>query len=312
MYDAGNDFEDNLMVKIAWYYYMEDMTQQAIADQLNISRMRVVKLLEKARQTGLIQFKIPSMFEKRHALEMNLIEKFHLKDCYAAPANPDSNNLNDTIAQAASVYIADHMMGSNTNYINFGYGDTPSKTIAYLAKSLETTVSFVSLSGGVGYYLPMLGSKIFNAKLYLIPAPLIMSSKEMAVAMGQERSVQEVTNMIELANMTIVGIGAMDDDATIAKTANLTHNDFLLLRMKGAIGDINCHFIDKDGNVVDRDIDSRAISLPLESLNKLNNVIGVSGGAHKVQAIAAALKAGYIDVLITDEATAELLCQIEI
>ena len=39
MYDATSDFEENLMIKIAWYYYMEDLTQQAIANQLGISRM---------------------------------------------------------------------------------------------------------------------------------------------------------------------------------------------------------------------------------------------------------------------------------
>ncbi|MDE7198725.1 MAG: hypothetical protein K2O15_07560 [Lachnospiraceae bacterium] len=46
MFDATTDYEKNLMIKIAWYYYMENMTQQAIADRLNITRMRVIKLLE--------------------------------------------------------------------------------------------------------------------------------------------------------------------------------------------------------------------------------------------------------------------------
>ena len=40
-------YEDALMVKAAWYYF-ENMTQQAIADRLSISRMRVIKLLETA------------------------------------------------------------------------------------------------------------------------------------------------------------------------------------------------------------------------------------------------------------------------
>ena len=46
------------MVKAAWYYYFENMTQQAIADRLSISRMRVIKLLDAARQTGVIQFRL--------------------------------------------------------------------------------------------------------------------------------------------------------------------------------------------------------------------------------------------------------------
>ena len=39
------NYEESLMVKAAWYYYFENMTQQAIADRLSISRMRVIKLL---------------------------------------------------------------------------------------------------------------------------------------------------------------------------------------------------------------------------------------------------------------------------
>ena len=49
--ETGLNYEESLMVKAAWYYYFENMTQQAIADRLSISRMRVIKLLETARQT---------------------------------------------------------------------------------------------------------------------------------------------------------------------------------------------------------------------------------------------------------------------
>lgn len=307
MYDATSDFEDSLMIKIAWYYYMENLTQQAIADQLGISRMRVIKLLDKARQSGVVQFRISSAYDVRHALETKLMERYHLKDCYIVPTNPDASGVNDTVAKAASIYISNHI--TDNCYINFGYGDTSSRTIEYLAKNLETSVSFVSLTGGVGYYLPNSESNIFNAKLYLIPAPLLMSSKEMAAALKQEKSVRDVSSMIKLASMTIVGIGSMDNDATIVKSSILSHNDFLLLNMKGAEGDIICHFIDKDGNLVDTDIDSRLVSVSLDTLNQLENVIGVAAGKHKVTAITAALKGGYLDILITDEATAELLCQ---
>jgi DNA-binding transcriptional regulator LsrR (DeoR family) len=79
--------------------------------------------------------------------------------------------------------------------------------------------------------------------------------------------------------------------------------------MKGAVGDIICHFIDKDGNLVDTDIDSRLVSLELDTLTQLENVVGVAAGRHKVAAITAALKGGYLDILITDESTATLLCQ---
>ncbi|MDK2807794.1 MAG: lsr operon transcriptional repressor, partial [Clostridiales bacterium] len=126
MYDAEENYEQNLMIKASWYYYMENMTQQAIADTLGISRMRVIKLLDKSRQTGIVQFKISSSFEARHALENKLIEKYGLKDSYVVPTNPNPGEVNDTIAKAAYIYIANHI--TDNCYINFGYGDTSSKT----------------------------------------------------------------------------------------------------------------------------------------------------------------------------------------
>lgn len=308
MFDAANDYEKNLMIKIAWYYYMENMTQQAIADQLNITRMRVIKLLEKARQTGVVQFRISTALDARRELETKLMEKYGLHDCYTVPTNPNAAGTNDTIARAASIYIADHVR--ENSYINFGYGDTTSRTIEYLARNLETAVSFVSLTGGVGYYLPKSESNIFNAKLYLIPSPIIMSSAQMADAIKQESSVQEVTSMIRLASMTVVGIGGMDDSATIVKSSILNPSDFRLLSMKGAVGDVICHFIDKDGRLVDTEVDSRLVSVPLSTLQELENVIGVAAGKHKLPAIHAALTGGYLDILITDEETAGLLCRI--
>lgn len=308
MFDATTDYEKNLMIKIAWYYYMENMTQQAIADRLNITRMRVIKLLEKARQTGVVQFRISSSLDFRRDLENRLMEKYHLRDCYTVPTNPNAASTNETIARAASIYIADHVR--ENSYINFGYGDTTSKTIEYLARNLETAVSFVSLTGGVGYYLPKSESNIFNAKLYLIPSPIIMSSAQMADAIKKESSVQEVTSMIGLASMTIVGIGGMDDSATIVKSSILNPSDFRLLAMKGAVGDVICHFIDRNGNLVDTDVDSRLVSVPLNTLKELENVIGVAAGKHKLPAIHAALMGGYLDILITDEETAAQLCRI--
>ena len=33
-------YDDELILKAAWYYYIENMTQQAIASKLEISRMK--------------------------------------------------------------------------------------------------------------------------------------------------------------------------------------------------------------------------------------------------------------------------------
>lgn len=91
-------YEDALMVKAAWYYYFENMTQQAIADRLSISRMRVIKLLETARQNGVIQFRLRSDSVGMMQQSRELMQKYHLKDVFIIPEADQEGQLNESIA----------------------------------------------------------------------------------------------------------------------------------------------------------------------------------------------------------------------
>jgi len=146
------NYEESLIVKTAWYYYIENMTQQKISDKLGISRMKVIKLLDKARQNGVIQFKISQ--ERSHHLqaEQELIKKWNLKDAFVVPSSPADTCANDTVAKAAAMYINDRI--TENTYINIGYGDTLSRVLNQLATVAEAPLSAVSLTGGVSYYLP--------------------------------------------------------------------------------------------------------------------------------------------------------------
>ncbi len=295
-------YEDSLIVKAAWYYYIENMTQQDISKQLDISRMKVIKLLEKAKQTGVIQFKICPEQSRQLLIEQKLIKHWGLKDAFVVPTPPANANLNETISQACAMYINNRL--TENMFINMGYGDTPSRVLNHLATITEMPISVISLTGGVSYYLPNIHSNIFNAKLYLYPAPLLVSSKEMCRAMQQEPPIQKIARMVRLASLTVVGIGAMNPEATILTNGILNQSDFSYLSMQGAVGDILTHFINKKGEPIHSDIEERLFSTPLSTLKELNNVIGVSGGPQKIEAIRAALHGGYLDILVTDENTA--------
>ena len=304
------NYEESLMVKAAWYYYFENMTQQAIADRLSISRMRVIRLLDTARQTGVIQFRLRSDGVGMVEQSRRLIEKYHLKDVFLIPeVDQDETHPNESIARAGAMYIADRL-GDNA-CINVGYGDTLSRTLNHLATIVQNPVTCISLTGGVSNYLPNARSNIFNARLYLMPAPLLASSPEMAAAMRGESSVSEIIRMTELSSFTLVGIGSPDDSATVFRTGVLGPSDLFYLRMNNAVGDVLCHFLDRDGQLVRSPIEDRLISTPLERLKAMPNVIGLAAGDSKIEAIRAVLRGGYLDILITDEPTANLLLKDE-
>lgn len=303
------DYEEALMAKAAWYYYFQDMTQQQISDRLGISRIRVIRLLERARQTGMIQFSLRRGNEERLIVEKKLMETFGLEDVFVVPAPGDPAQTNANIAEAASMYINERLHEGSV--INIGYGDTPSRILNNLATTAEQTITCVSLTGGVSYYLPNARSNVFNARLHLIPAPLLASSKEMADAIRQETSVSEISRMISLAQLTVVGIGSMDGGATIFHSGILNSNDLLYLSMQGAKGDVLSHFVDENGTLIHSPIEDRLIATSMEVLSKLHNVIGVAAGPVKAEAIRAVLKGGILDTLITDADTAEAILALD-
>ncbi len=303
--DTRADYENILMVKTAWYYYMENYTQQNISQLLGISRTKVISLLERARQSGVIQFSIHQDGGRRMRLEQDLISRFGLSDVFTVPGASTLADLNESIAQAAAMYIIKRM--EDGAFLNMGYGDTTSRILNRLAMTAERPLNVVSLTGGVSYYLPNAYSSVFNARLYLIPSPLLLSSRELTEALRREPAVQEIYRMIPLSSMSVVGIGSMSDEATVIKNGVLSPNDFTVLSLQGAVGDILSHFLDRDGNPIPMDQEERLMSTDPEDLKKLDHVIGAAGGPSKVDAILAALRGGYLDVLITDEDTAAAL-----
>lgn len=295
-----------LATKAAWYYYMEDNTQAQIAEVMGVSRAKVIRLLEEARAQGIVQFSFRKNDSQRVSAEQLLIDRFDLKDAFVIPTPLDSSAINQSIAQGAAHYVSDHLR--EDGYLNIGYGDTVSRMLGFLAKNREESLNVVSLTGGVSYYLPSVGTTAYSMHLFLTPSPLVVSSRQVRDALLDEKSLQDVSTMTEYADMSVVGIGAAVEGATVLRNGILNEGELTVLKMQGAVGDVLNHFMDKDGNLIQTEIEDRVISTDLDKLRQLKNVVGVAGGKDKVTAIKAVLNGGYLNVLITDSDTAaELL-----
>ncbi len=295
-----------LATKAAWYYYMEDNTQAQIAEVMGVSRAKVIRLLEEARAQGIVQFSFRKNDSQRVFAEQLLIDRFGLKDAFVVPTPLDSSAINQSIAQGAAHYVSDHLR--EDGYLNIGYGDTVSRMLGFLAKNREESLNVVSLTGGVSYYLPSVGTTAYSMHLFLTPSPLVVSSRQVRDALLDEKSLQDVSTMTEYADMSVVGIGAAVEGATVLRNGILNEGELTVLKMQGAVGDVLNHFMDKDGNLIQTEIEDRVISTDLDKLRQLKNVVGVAGGKDKVTAIKAVLNGGYLNVLITDSDTAaELL-----
>ncbi len=305
-----NDYLDTeeAMARISWYYYKQGMTQTAIAKKMNTSRIKIMKILERARDRGIVEIRIKGEYQNILEVEKELIQKFGLIDAMVIPYQ-NGENLNEHIGVAASQYL--NMVLKDGDVLGIGWGDTVSKTIRYLSLDHLEEFYIVSLTGGV---LSFVYEGTFFGKyskfIRLLPAPLLVSNEKVAKAIYEEPEVKAIMNMWKIANYALIGIGALSSNATIIREGYITEDEFALLRQRGVIGDILGQFFDKNGNRVPYHTDNRLIAYPIEKIRDIPNVIGVAGGKHKINAIHAALVGKYVKILITDEKTAHSLLEI--
>ena len=86
---------------------------------------------------------------------------------------------------------------------------------------------------------------------------------------------------------------------------NEEDSDLQRLEKEGAVGDICSHVIDFDGNICDSELDARTLAIPLDVIKKKKYRIGVAQGFSKADSLCGALRGGIINVLVTNEETAE-------
>ncbi len=306
------EYDNDLIVKIAWLYYKEGMTQQEISAALHIPRQRIIKYLDTARVTNVVQFQIDQKALMYNKLQKQLADRYGLDDVYIVPYSKGRSAM-DTVSMAAAQYITHKFDLVSDFTINVGAGRTIMKTLSLLTVPAGKTLSLVSLTGGVSYYVHAQGSFNFvhlpqeRVKSYIIPAPHRASSAEAARCFLAEPSVKSIMQMSRYADMTLLGIGVATDEATMVREGLMSESEIAIVRMRNAVGDMLSQYYDIHGNLVEFEGDDRFITTSLQDLRTFSNVVGVAGGEDRILPILGALNGGYLDVLITDSETARCI-----
>jgi DNA-binding transcriptional regulator LsrR (DeoR family) len=307
-------YSENMLVKAAWYYYKENLTQNEIAILLDISRTKVVRLLEKARAEGIVQFQIKGHERNCLSVEKEFKDMFAIRDAFIVPVPFAPNELSDSLAKAAAQYLQNKLQPNDI--VGLGWGKAVSRTIDFLSLESNSNISVVTLTGGVNYYLHNRQSQDGGMEkfqeIHVIPAPFLASTEQMADIFLMEPSIKEILDLAKLSKYNVVGIGGVYPDATIIQEEKMTINELTFIKQQQAVGDILGQFYDKHGRVLELPHHNRLIGTPLSTLKGLNHVIAVAGGDKKVEAIYGALKGSYIHTMITDEATAAALINMEV
>jgi DNA-binding transcriptional regulator LsrR (DeoR family) len=105
----------------------------------------------------------------------------------------------------------------------------------------------------------------------------------------------------------LLTVGDISRDATIFRYGIVPPALIEPLAERGAVANLLCYFVDAAGKLVDHEVNSRIMAIGLDVVSRVPNVVLAAGGARKITAIRAALKAVSANVIITDSRTAEAL-----
>lgn len=301
--------DDELLVRVAYYYYKDNLTQAAIGQRLNVSRATAARLIERARARGIVKVEISTEALSAFHLSRQVRDRFGLSDVLVVPhpvADTSTVVTNTRLAQAGAQYLRRHLHQGTV--LGVGWGDTVVRTLSALSREALDGVRLATITGGVDAYLRVLSSGSNNEildRLDVIPAPLFASSPHIAEALRSEAAVRSVMDLARQADASLIGIGGALEDATALRHGLFTVEQVETYRARGAVGDILGEWYDEQGGVLPTDLEHVRIGLPIPTIREMRNVIAVAGGIAKTTAILGALRGGYVNVLITTEDVAE-------
>lgn len=318
--EVGRWSSEELLLRAAWFYYKDELTQDEIAKRLSLSRASVGRLLDRARRVGLVSIQLNAEHLDAFALSAELRRVFHLSEALVVPDHDkepaDHHAVNARVGLGGAQFLSTHLRPGAS--LGVGWGETVSRVIAATSFGAVGPVHMVTLTGGVDGYLPTIlsskaeaadGDQVTTAAV--IPAPIHASSPELAAALREEPTIQQVLKHACEVDLAVVGVGTPTLDATIVQLGYFTEDDVRTLAEHHVVGDILGEFFDANGQVADLPLHDRRIGIELADLTKIPKVVGVAGGAHKAEAILGALRGGFLDVLVTNEIAATRLLELE-
>lgn len=300
----------DLKTRVAWLYFMEGMTQDAVASKLGLTRQRVLKILANARQDGTVQVRVTTTLSACVALERQLSATFGIQRCVVIPAPADESQLARLLGAATGAYVSETLQeGMN---VGLGWGNTLYASLTNITIRNIRQVAAVSLIGGLtrasGLNPPEFTwrfADLVGADAYLLTAPVFVSDEEIRNTLLRQPGIADVLNLASRLDMALLSVGDLSPNCTVVRCGVFTREELADIRRAGGVADILCQFIDAEGRLLDHPFNRRVLAAYPPTLAKTPHLVLASGGWQKVEAIRAAIRMLRPRALITDQTAAE-------
>ena len=297
--------------RVAWLYFIGGLTQQEIADQLGLTRLRTNKILGQVRSDGSVFIDIRLPMADCIEAEERLKAKFGLAHVSVVPSLPDEAEQQRVIGEAAGGML-DGLL-ENGMGLGVGWGKTLAAGLKRVTARPMTESWVTSVMGGLTrgsgsstFEVATGFARAISAECYYLAAPLYFPTPESRTMLLSHHGISETMRRARTVDVALLSCGDMTTRSLLVQTQTVSEN-IDSLRAAGAVGDLLGMFLDAEGRPVDHPLNERVLSLAPHELNPVRHSILASGGLYKVPIVRAILRAGYVNRLVTDERCADAL-----
>lgn len=305
------DNRTDLLVRVSELYYQQGLNQQDISKIMNLSRPTISRLLDEAKETGVVEIIVHSPIAKNPELSYALRTTFGLRDAVVISGEYEYEKALNRCAESAA-----HFLGTVLDN-NMSIGISWGRALEALCEAIKPAdyynINVVQMVGCLGTGNPRVDglelalriSKKLGGTYSNIYAPVYVDSELVYSYLVSEPQIESTLKKALTADIVLTGIGSLDDpNGSLYQAGCYTAEDRAELIRRGAVSSLLGRMFDKDGNEVT--LDNRfVISAPLEAMKRPSWSIAINAGAKKAECTLAALRGKYLNTLIVDEPLAK-------
>ena len=300
-----------LLAEVAEQYYVADLTQEQIARRLGVSRSNVSRMLKEARARGFVEIRVHHPLQTVPDLQDRLRDRFGLSDCVVlAGSTTADDNTATKVGAAAARYLQRRV--TDGGILGVGWGSTVYHVAISGYLRPKSRLSVVQLMGSIGGATPDIdGAEVaarfgraLGGRVYYLHAPMVVTDAAVRTGLLRDQHIRTTLEMARRATTIVVSVRAVTQASGIYRAGYLNDADLAYIRGQGAVGDICGSYFAQDGSSCSVELSDRTVAVTADVMRRVPLRVGVGWGVQKALPSVGAVRAGLVNVLITDEAAA--------
>jgi len=310
-----NNRTRRMRLRAAWMYFIEEMTQNDIANQLGVGRVTVVRLLNDARDRNEVRFSIQGGLGECIEVAREMEKRFQIDEVIVVPMSNSQADATGPISTATGMFLNEIVAPGLR--IGVGWGRTLLESLGYITERAMPDMSVVSLLGGITKVKQFNPSEfawrfsnLFQADCYLMTAPAIVDSPATKKALIDYCGLGEVFERAQSLDAVLLSVGDLDVEGTPYRNGFVSESVRSSMVAQGAVGETLFNYFDAKGTPVNSSIVGCVMTVPLKTIVNTPKRIIASGGLRKAEALLGAIRMVKPTVLVTDEFAARRILEL--